>query len=240
MTTATPTLGTDLGPVVAPAFLAMTNAAERFRQSSDAFRAAMSPTVHAVESASRDAAALAAASERLSRSLSPSVRALDSLVRWAGEVERSGRSAEVARLGRTARRIARGNTRISVALARILTHLRASGQTFSADLVTAALLGDPDALAYWQGVAGHDDGLGLVVLTMLEEIDGMRADADALAAEVATLVASVALTDLPETAEPLPPPRISLAGSLDLHAPPVAPRSATAGTVLTANGSPMR
>ena len=241
MTTTTTPHETEPGPVVVvPAYLALTSAAERFRLTSEALRLAMTPTIRAAERASRDAYALASATEGLTRSLSATRRTLESLTRWSAEIERSGKSAEVARLGRAARRIARGNTRISVSLARLLTHLRANGQTYSADLVTAALLGDADALTYWQGVAGHDDGLGLVVLTMVEEIDGMRADADALAEEVASLVASVTLTDLPETAEPIPPPRITLAGSLDLNAPPVAPTSAIAGNVRPAKRSPMR
>ena len=241
MTTTTTPHETEPGPVVVvPAYLALTSAAERFRQTSEAFRVAMTPAVLMAERASRDAYALASASEQITRSMSATRKTLESLVRWSAEIERSGKSAEVARLGRAARRIARGNTRISVTLARLLTHLRANGQTVSADLVTAALLGDADAITYWQGVAGHDDGLGLVVVTMLEDLDGMRADAESLAAEVASLVASVTLTDLPETAEPIPPPRITLAGSLDPNAPPVASLSATAGNVRPAKRSPMR
>lgn len=222
------------------ATLTTMTALARFRDAEDAVRKAFAPTANLAAEIGREASRMATATEQISRQVSATRQTLESFVRWAGEVERSGRSAEVARLGREARRIARGNTRISVTLARLLTHLRANGQTLSADLVTAALRGDADALTYWEGVAGHDDGLGLVVLTMLEEIDGMRADADALAAEVADLVASVTLTDLPETAEPIPPPRITLAGSLDLNAPPVASPSATAGNVHTAERSPMR
>lgn len=238
--TATTTPETSPGPVVVPAWTALTSAAERFRRTEDAVRKSLAPSAFLAVDLGREVARAATATETLTRQLSATRDALDGIVRWAGEIERQGKSAEVARLGREARRIARGNTRISVTLARLLTALRDNGQTLSADLVTSALLGDPDALAYWHGVVGKDDGLALVVVTILEDLEGMRADADALAAEVADLVASVSLTDLPDTAEPIPPPRITLAGSLDLHAPPVAALSATAGIVLTAERSPMR
>lgn len=219
---------------------AMASALQRFGQTETAIRNAFTPTANLTAALGRDIAHAVTVTEQVSQQVSITVQTLDGLVRWAGEAERTGRSAQIARLGSEARRITRGNTRISVALVRLLTHLRGNGQTFTADLVAAALLGDADALAYWQGVVGRDDGTALVVLTMLEEIDGMRDDALALAAEVAEVAAALSLTDIPETAEPIPPPRILLAGSIDLCAPPAALVSATAGNVLPGERLPMR
>lgn len=244
MTATTTTVETEPGPVVVPAYLALTTAAERFRQTEDALRKAFTPTAILAAEIGREASRMATATEQISREVAASRKALEQVSRWAAEyrAEHAERSAQVARLRRDARRISRGNARISVTLTRLLTYLRDHGETWTADLVTLALQGDPDALRYWHTAEDHGapEDITAAVLSLLQDLAALRADADALAAEVAALVASVTLTDLPETAEPIPPPRITLAGSLDPNAPPVASPSATAGNVLTANGSPMR
>ena len=79
----------------------------------------------------------------------------------------------------------------------------------------------------------------LAVLDLLAELDALTHAAEELAAAVAELVSSVSLSQIPETAEPIPPPRSVLAGSLDLNAPPAAASSATSGNVLPVTRSPM-
>lgn len=244
MTTATTTPHeTEPGPVVVPpAFLAMTSAAERFRQSADAFRDAITPTLLATERASRDAYALATASERVSKSLSASVRALQGL-RRSGHPSMAflhGRPEDLTRLDREARRVAHGNALLGVRIARLLGDLLVHGRTYTADLAALAFRGDAEAREEWETLAEDGEATALAVLDLLADLDALTAAADALAAEVAALVSAATLSDLPETAEPIPPPRITLAGSLDPHAPPVAASRATAGNVLTAGRSPMR
>ena len=243
MTTTTTPHETEPGPVVVvPAYLAMTSAAERFRQTSEAFRVAMTPAVLMAERASRDAYALTEASERVSKSLGASMRALQGL-RRSGHPSVAllhGRPEDLIRLDREARSVAHGNALLGVRISRYLGSLIVRGRTYTADLAALAFRGDAEARAEWESLAEDGNPDALAVLDLLAALDALTSAADSLAAEVASLVASVALTALPETAEPIPPPRITLAGSLDLNAPPVAPVSATAGNVRPAKRSPMR
>ena len=251
-TTTTPAAPTVSVVMASNTLAALTENAQRMRTAADTFREALTPAYLMAERATRDTYALASGTERVQQMVTASTRALRGLTSsahfWpaldhhgtAVTAALYGRSEEIARLGRDARKIARGNTRVSVSVARYLSFLHDHGRTYTADLAALAFRGDLDARREWESMAEAGDPDALVVVTILQEIDGMRADAEHLAAEVAALVASVTLTDLPDTAEPLPPPRITLTGSLDLHAPPVASPSATAGNVLTANGSPMR
>lgn len=240
--TTTTTPETSPGPVVVPAWTALTSAADRFRQTSEAFRDAIAPTILATERASRDAYALATASEQVTKSLSASVRALQGL-RRSGHPSMAhlhGRPEDLTRLDREARRVAHGNALLGVRIARLLGDLLVHGRTYTADLAALAFRGDAEAREEWEALAEDGDPTALAVVDLLRDLDALTDAADALAAEVASLVSAATLTDLPETAEPIPPPRITLAGSLDLNAPPVASQRATAGNVLTAERSPMR
>lgn len=239
-TTTTPT--TAPGPVVVPAYLALTTAAERFRLTSEAVRDALTPAYVMATRASRDAYALTAASDHVAQSLSASMQALQGL-RLSGHPSVAllhGRPEDLTRLDREARAVAHGNALLGVRIARYLGGLLARGRAYTADLAALAFRGDAAARAEWEALAEDGDADALSVLDLLSALDALTDAADALAAEVAALVSAASLSGLPETAEPLPPPRITLAGSLDLNAPPVASRSATAGNVLPAIGSPMR
>jgi len=236
MTATTTHHETEPGPVVVPAYTAMTSAVDRFLQAENAMRESLEPLARMTLDLGAEAARVASVTETISRQVTATTTALERLTRQA----RPGRSEDLSHLTREARRIARGNTRISVTVARYVSFLHARGRHYTADLVALALRGDADARAYWEDALAQGDPDALVVVTVLEDLDGMREDADALAAEVAHLVASATLTDLPETAEPIPPPRLCLAGSIDLCAPPAQTVSATAGNVLPAERSPMR
>lgn len=240
MTDTTTPHETAPGFVVAPpAYLAMRSAAERLQADADAIRAAFAPTLLAAENATR---AHVAVTEKVSKSLAATVRALQGLRREGHPAMSSyrGRAEDLTRLDREARAIAHGHARIGVRVTRLLAALLTSGRNHSADLAALAFRGDPEARAEWRHLLAEGDPLALVVVEILTDLERLEADADALAAEVAALVAAPYLTGLPETAEPPPPPRISLAGSLEPCAPPVASWSATAGTVLPAFRSPMR
>lgn len=248
-TTTTPKTAPAVSVVMAPHTLAALEAnARRMRTAADTFRDTLTPAYLMAERAHRDAYTGTERVREMVGEITRSLQALRDTTRFPAALTHHttaslavmyGRADQIARLGRDARKIARGNTRISVAVARYLSFLRDRGRDYTADLVALALRGDLDARREWEAMAEDGDPDALVVLGILQDLDGMIADAEGLAAEVAALVASVTLTDLPETAEPIPPPRITLTGSLDLHAPPVAAMSATAGNVLPANRSPM-
>lgn len=227
--------------VTPPAYLAMRSAAERLQADADAIRETFAPTLLAAENATR---AHVAVTEKVTKSLAATVRALQGL-RRSNHPSMSfspGRAEDLTRLNREARAIAHGNARIGVRVTRLLGALLVSGGygQASADLAALAFRGCPDARAEWRQRLAEGDPLALVVVEILTDLERLEAKADALAAEVAALVAAPYLTGLPETAEPPPPPRIHLAGSLEPCAPPVASWSATAGTVLPAFRSPMR
>jgi hypothetical protein len=250
MTTTTTPHATERGPVVvsacqipAPSYVAMTSAVDRFLQAETAMRESLEPVARMARDLGAEVARMASASETVARQITASMDALRS-VRQASHPAFSnrggGHSASLARLDREARRIAHGNARLGVRIAYLLTLLRENGYTARADLVARALRGDEEIRAAFTVRAEEGDEVALLVLEILSDLNALQARADALASEVAHLVASATLTDLPETAEPAPPPRLSLAGSIDLCAPPAQTVSATAGNVLPAERSPMR
>ena len=249
MTTTTTPHATAPGPVVvhacqipAPSYLALTSAVDRFLQAETAMRESLEPVARMARDLGAEVARMASASETVARQIAATSEALRS-VRQASHPAFSNRggehSASLARLDREARRIAHGNAHLGVRIAYLLTLLRENGYTARADLVARALRGDEDVCAAFTLRAEEGDELALLVLEILSDLDALQAQADALAAEVAHLVASATLTDLPETAEPVPPPRLSLAGSIDLCAPPRRAISATAGNVRPVERSPM-
>lgn len=237
--TTTPEATAPGRPVVSPASSLdlFRSAADRFRQDEDAIRKALAPTERLADSITREVGRMESTSQRITRQVSATAEALEALSRHLGRDH--GRAGALARLTRKGRRITRGNARLSVSVARYLSDLTGSGRVITADLAARALEGDAEARREWQDLADLGDPDAATVLGFLADLGRMQAEADALAADTAALVASVGLADLPETAEPVAPPRITLAGSLDLNAPPVAAWSATAGNVRPARRSPM-
>jgi hypothetical protein len=243
MTTTTTPDATEPGPVVVPAYAAMTTAVERILQAEAAMRESLEPVARMARDLQAEASRMATASETVSRQIAASMDALRS-VRQSAHPAFSSRggehSATLGNLTREGRRIAHGNARVSVRIAYLIRTLREEGYTLQADLVARALRGDEEVRDAFTARAEEGHPVAVIVLEILADLDTLQAQADALAAEVAHLVASATLTDLPETAEPIPPPRLSLAGSIDLCAPPARAFSATAGNVLPAERSPMR
>jgi hypothetical protein len=243
MTATTTPHATEPGPVVVPAYTAMTSAVDRFLQAENAMRESLEPVARMARDLGEEVARMASASEVISRQVSASMAALRS-VRQSSHpafANRGGEhSATLGHLTREGRRISHGNARVSVRIAYLIRTLREMGYTAQADLVARALRGDEEIRDAFTARAEEGHPVALEVLAILADLDALQAQADALAAEVAHVVASAALTDLPETAEPIPPPRLCLAGSIDLCAPPAQTVSATAGNVLPAERSPMR
>lgn len=241
-TTTTPETVPAVSVVMSEGTLAaLTENALRMRTAADTFRDAISPAYAMAEKASRDAYTLTAASERVQRSLSATVTALQGL-RRSGHPSMAflyGRPEDLTRLDREARRVAHGNALLGVRIARYLGGLLSHGKTYTADLAALAFRGDEEARREWEAMAEDGNAEALAVLDLLAELDALTHAAEELAAAVAELVSSVSLSQIPETTEPTPPPRLVLAGSLDLNAPPVAASSATAGNVLPVTRSPM-
>lgn len=243
MTTTTTPHETEPGPVVVPAHTAMTSAVDRLLQTEKSMRGNLEPLARMAADLGAEVARMATATETISRQVSASMAALR-FVRQSSHpafTNRGGeRSADLARITRGGRRIARGNARVAVRITYLIRLLREEGYTFQADTVARAFLGDEEIRDAFTARAEEGHPVALEVMAILADIDALQAQADALADEVAHLVASATLTDIPETAEPTPPPRLSLAGSIDLCAPPRRAISATAGNVLPAERSPMR
>lgn len=216
--------------------------ARRMQETADAIRENLSPAYVMAQKAAGNAYRMAEASERVTRTLSESVRALQGLRRSGHPSVATlyGRPEDLTRLDREARTVAHGNALLGVRIARYLGGLLVRGRTYTADLAALALRGDADARREWEDMAEDGNADALAVLDLLADLDALTAAADALAGEVAALVSEVSLSQIPETTEPIPPPRLVLSGSLDVHAPPVAPCSATAGNVRPAGRSPMR
>lgn len=213
MDTTTTTAEAMAGPVVVPAINAAAQSLQRLGEAlgREASRIAMTTT-----------GLQHTAQEIVTQITEPARKAAEGIAAHRHRLAAAGRSHRLASLDADARRIAHGHGVIAVRIAHLIADLHAQGRDYEADLVAAALRGDEVALRDIGSLVGEGSPLGLLVLAIATDLDALTDAVTVFTTEVADLIAEVSAADLHDLTDPLPPPRMTLAGSVDTTAPPAA------------------
>lgn len=160
---------------------------------------------------------------------------LDELTRHAqGEKGRA-----LARLKSETRCLTWGNDVLARDISALIAQQKAAGKLWALILIRQALSGDADSIARWQELAQgpEPDALAVQVCSILARLNVLLSAVAQLLDDV-TRLAAPSLIAGAECA--LAPPRASLVGSLDSHAPPRASRSGAPGLVQSLRNAPER